>query len=188
MAKSSFRFCPRSGRCWRRLTFLGFRDYRVSFDGVVQSRKVYGSKMGRKGPWWTMKAKGRDRCEHVWVDLFRVTGKPERFSIHQLVALAFLGPGPEGTFVCHRDDRPKNNDVVNLYWGTKKSNMDDAVRNGKYPASEDIYNASATNEEVRKIRRMRESGMRLKEISRVMGINEKNVGRITRRETYKLVV
>lgn len=31
---------------------------------------------------------------------------------------------------CHRDDNRSNNDISNLYWGTRAQNVDDAYRNG----------------------------------------------------------
>lgn len=56
----------------------------------------------------------------------------KREYVHRLVALAFHGDGEPGLEVCHRDDDCTNNTPENLYWGTHRSNMRDAVRNGRH--------------------------------------------------------
>lgn len=55
--------------------------------------------------------------------------------IHRLVLEAFVGPCPEKHEGCHRDDDCENNSVSNLYWGTRKQNMADALRNGRIGAA-----------------------------------------------------
>lgn len=57
----------------------------------------------------------------------RLLGKT--FRVHVLVALAFIGPRPDGMVVRHLDDDPSNNTVENLAYGTRQDNADDAVRN-----------------------------------------------------------
>ena len=49
--------------------------------------------------------------------------------VHRLVLLAFIGPAPQGTEACHRDDNGKNNNLDNLYWGTRSDNVRDQVKN-----------------------------------------------------------
>lgn len=56
--------------------------------------------------------------------------------VHRAVALAFLGPAPEGCEVCHNDGNPMNNRLDNLRWGTKKENSADAVRMRRFPAQQ----------------------------------------------------
>lgn len=51
--------------------------------------------------------------------------------VHQLVALAFLGPCPKGSEVLHADGNPKNNCVDNLRYGTRTENILDVYRQGK---------------------------------------------------------
>jgi hypothetical protein len=51
--------------------------------------------------------------------------------LHRLVAEAFLGEPPtEKHEVCHRDGVAAGDCPGNLYWGTRKQNMDDARRHG----------------------------------------------------------
>lgn len=45
------------------------------------------------------------------------------FSIHELVALAFIGPRPKGMVVHHRDGNTFNNHVSNLEYCTHAQNI-----------------------------------------------------------------
>lgn len=61
--------------------------------------------------------------------------KTELIRVHVLVALAFLGPRPEGMQVLHKNDDPKDNRVENLYYGTSQQNRIDSVANGRHHLS-----------------------------------------------------
>jgi hypothetical protein len=50
--------------------------------------------------------------------------------VHSLVALAFLGPCPEGLECCHWDGDPGNNRPGNLRWDTSSANLLDRQRHG----------------------------------------------------------
>lgn len=62
---------------------------------------------------------------------FNLGGMQQRIAVHRLVLLVFVGPPPPGTEGCHGDGDPSNNHVDNLRWGTRSSNMLDAVRHGR---------------------------------------------------------
>lgn len=57
-------------------------------------------------------------------------GVQKRFGVHQVVALAFLGPRPEGSEVRHRDGNPQNRAASNLLYGTHGENMQDMALHG----------------------------------------------------------
>lgn len=93
--------------------------YFVTEDGEVYSSK---SKKWLKG--YPHKHGYKMYC------LPKGNGKYGYQSAHRLVAKAFL-PNPEGyPLVCHKDDDPTNNNVNNLYWGTKSDNLKDAYKHG----------------------------------------------------------
>jgi hypothetical protein len=50
---------------------------------------------------------------------------------HQLVLQSFVSMRPDGMEACHEDDDKLNNHLGNLRWGTKLSNVTDAIRNGR---------------------------------------------------------
>lgn len=54
-------------------------------------------------------------------------GKP----VHELVALAFLGPRPKSADICHKDGNPKNNCLSNLRYDSRTENIIDVYRQGK---------------------------------------------------------
>jgi hypothetical protein len=59
-------------------------------------------------------------------------GKRRTVKVHHLVASAFLPKGEDGQMVCHRNGDPGDNRVENLYWGSMRDNMLDAVRHGTH--------------------------------------------------------
>ena len=169
---------------FKRLSFLGFPHYGVTDDGRVYSRRIYGSKVRSIGSWWKMKLMGK---KYAHVNLFKEVGKPIRYQIQWLVAMAFIGPRPEGMLVLHKDDDGRNNRIENLYYGTSKNNAEDALRNGKRPLAEKVYNASLTNDQVKEVWRLRRKGHKPRPIARRLGIRYQTVYKILAGEIYKSV-
>jgi hypothetical protein len=111
---------------WRDV--LGYEGvYHVSNHGqvkrVLQSR---GTRPGLLKP--TVHPRNGYRTVMLWNQ-----NRSQRFTVHRLVALAFLGQPDEGLEVCHRDDNPSNNHVSNLRWDTHSENHLDITRNGNRP-------------------------------------------------------
>lgn len=92
--------------------------------------------------------------EYVLVRLV-VHGKHTRFFPHRLVLETFVGPAPAGCEGCHRDGNPKNNRLVNLYWGTPRDNTHDSIRHGTFARGERSGKAKLTESAVRVIRNCR---------------------------------
>lgn len=70
---------------------------------------------------------------YISVELSREgRGNRKRVLVHRIELEAFIGPCPPGQEGCHKDDNEQNNDLANLYWGTRADNMRDAVRNGTH--------------------------------------------------------
>ena len=67
------------------------------------------------------------------VTLYGPGGKPDsqRFLVHELVALAFLGPRPTGMHIRHLDGDPGNSVPENLAYGSPSENMLDVKRHGR---------------------------------------------------------
>jgi len=102
----------------------GFNGYSISEDGVVYSSRRSGSK-------GCVRSLNLDKKGYYRVTLSR-NGKKYNRLVHQLVAEAFIGPRPEGMFACHKDGNSINNNVSNLYYGTRSDNVRDAVRHGTH--------------------------------------------------------
>lgn len=104
--------------------------YEVSSRGSVRSLDVIDAQ-GRKWPGRMFKGYTSE-LGYVFVAL-RKDGKPKSFSVHRLVALAFLGPATEEKpYVLHSDGNPGNNNLENLRWGSQKENIQDAIKHGTF--------------------------------------------------------
>jgi hypothetical protein len=55
------------------------------------------------------------------------------YTVHRLVADAFIGPRPPGMHTCHTDGDPRNNTLANLRYDTQSGNEQDKVRHGRHP-------------------------------------------------------
>ncbi len=64
------------------------------------------------------------------VGLYHAEKKAKLWLVHRLVALAHLGPCPDGLIVLHGSRGPLCNEASNLSYGTYKQNMRDRLRDG----------------------------------------------------------
>lgn len=108
--------------------------YEVSSIGRVRSLDRVSTRNGyqvrRRGRLKSASQKDR-RHLHPTTKLTDRLGRPRSVQVHQLVALAFLGPRPDGLQVCHYNDDPTDNRVANLRYDTPAANVADSIRNGK---------------------------------------------------------
>jgi len=107
------------GPQWRLIA--GWPNYEVSDQGQVRSLPRERARGG------VLRAQ-RDSGRYWKVALSR-KAEVKRFRIHKLVAEAFIGPCPPGQEVRHLNDDKDDNRVGNLGYGTRRDNVQDAVRN-----------------------------------------------------------
>lgn len=94
-------------------------DRQIGTPGTVGCKFMKGRVL-RPGP---------TKSGHLYVVLGHgAAGTP----VHQLIALTFIGPRPEGTEVCHNDGDPTNNQADNLRYDTRTNNILDVFKNGKH--------------------------------------------------------
>ena len=135
--------------------------YSVSTKGRIRNnrrKKIMklerGNKHNRKGQYW------------MRITLYFDDKKLRHFSVHRLVALAFI-PNPENRpQVNHRDGNPENNNVSNLEWATESENMLHAFRNKLVTVhlGERRSNSVFEDYDVRLVYKMMNEGMKPKEI------------------------
>lgn len=156
--------------------------YQVSTEGRVRSLDRY-VRAGKNGK-GMRKVNGRVlrpgrycKSGHVSVVLGKGTpGKP----VHQLVALAFLGPRPRGLDICHNDGNPSNNRLSNLRYDTRTNNILDTYKNGGAWRK-------TTVEQVKEVRERLALGDTGASIARRVGVSEQTVSAIkTGRSFYWL--
>lgn len=99
--------------------------------------------------------------------------------VHQLVALAFLGPRPTGQEVRHLDGNPLNNCVDNLAYGTRTENIIDVMRIGG------SWRGSVTIDQVREIREKLESGQTAASIARELNVSPGSVYKIKEGRSFQ---
>lgn len=107
-------------------------------------------------------------------------------TVHRLVATAFIGPSA-GLQTRHLDGNKLNNTVENLAWGTAKENSLDRDRHGTTKRGEANPRAKHSEEKIRTIRGLADSGLGCAAIGRLVGMNKSRVHEIIIRKTWKHV-
>ena len=112
--------------------------------------------------------------------------KPKNFSVHRLVALAFI-PNPENKpQINHIDGCKLNNYVRNLEWATAQENTQHAHSNGlvNVPQGEEQVQAKLTNEQVEYIRNNPDR-LNLEQLAAKFGVDRRTIGKIQLGKEYK---
>ncbi len=100
--------------------------YHVTRDGKVYRLKTQGWELRKL----KIVTKGNRKSYRIRIHV--ADKKVDRhFSVSRLVAMIYI-PNPHNyPCVCHRDNNPLNNKVSNLYWGTQKMNIQQALRENR---------------------------------------------------------
>lgn len=124
--------------------------YEVSDDGRVRSfhRGWEGRPLAAYVDGWG----------YLRLHLFDGDGSCRQYSVHELVALAFIGPRPGGRILRHLDGDPQHNVPSNLAYGTPAENAADTVRMGRTLRGADRPTAKLSEADVHQIRRMYRPG------------------------------
>jgi hypothetical protein len=112
---------------------------------------------------------------------------PKNFSVHRLVAEAFLEPRPSGCAVAHNDGKKWNNCVENLRWATQKSNIGDKVLHGTQLNGEAMHLAKLRDKNIPVMRGMREAGATWDQIGRAFGVSRVAARNAVTGKTWKHV-
>lgn len=120
----------------------------------------------RKHPWG-----------YEWFE-FSVEGKVYRDFGHRLVMEAFVGRCPDGHYVLHRDNNPKNNCLENLRYGTPKENCADKLMHGTQKTGEQVSWHKLKEAQIVDIRCRRADGEKLSDIAGDYEVSEVYVWQI----------
>lgn len=157
-----------------------FSNYAILEDGSV--RCLVGSQYNKIGD---LLKPVTNKRGYLYYNL-RVNGKNQIMRAHQLVALAFIGPRPEGQEVRHLDGNKLNNHFSNLCWGTHRENMGDAALQGSLKG-EKSGAAKLTDDLVRQIKIWGIEGKTRKQIADIVGIHNSGISRILTGKIWKHV-
>lgn len=111
---------------------------------------------------------GKSADGHLSVVLGRRYGS---MPVHTAVALAFIGPRPDGFDVCHNDGDPTNNHIENLRYDTRTNNILDVYRQGG------SWRKLSLND-MRGIKELLNSGISGHSIAKKYGVSDTTVSRI----------
>ena len=162
--------------------------YSVSSVGRVRSEPIQTSSRGRR--------RGRVlKCppDSKGYPQFRMClrdGRKKTMKVHRAVALAFLGPRPDGHQINHKSGDKFDNSVGNLEYVTCRRNVRHAWQNGLSDAehSKGERNAAAklTAQDVRLIRDLAQTTS-LSRLAARFGVTKQNLRYVINRETWKHV-
>ena len=91
--------------------------------------------------------------------------------VHQLVALAFIGPRPDGMDVCHTDGDMRNNRADNLRYDVRSENILDVYRVGKAWRK-------LTLDDMREIKGLLAAGYKGSDIAKLFSVSQSAVSAI----------
>lgn len=96
-------------------------------------------------------------------------------------------PIPDGLFVCHTCDNTHCVNPHHLFLGTHKDNQEDKMQKGRQARGETHRAAVLTEEKVKLIRELRNSGMTLRQLSQQFGVCFQTISDITLYKSWKHV-
>lgn len=105
-------------------------------------------------------------------------GTRKSFTVHSLVALAFIGPRPHGLVVRHIDLDGRNCRASNLEYGTQSQNNVDYRRSGKPLKKLMIKDA-------REIRFLKDAGFTTKDLADAYGVSNVAISYVVRNKFLK---
>lgn len=113
-----------------------------------------------------------------------VNGKVTVRYIHRLVLDCFDKPREQGMEGRHLNGICTDNRLVNLAWGTKSENMQDAIRHGTFPLLEKRPGAKLTRQDAIDIFTSKKSS---KELATIYGVGIGVIRQVKTRETWQSV-
>ncbi len=150
----------------RHLAFMGLSDYAVTSTGEVWSNKSY--------KWLKLV---EDETGYMRVNVTDDTGHKTYFRVHRLVALAFLPNFDNHPEVNHLDGNKKNNDVSNLEWSTRESNIEHARKNRLCPGR-------LLEEDIIQICKLFEQGYSSTTVRQITNLSIISIYNIARKKSY----
>lgn len=115
------------------------------------------------------------------------SGETKTYTVHSLVAAAFIGPRPDGMQVCHRDNDPTNNHYLNLRYDTPIGNNADKIKHGTQQRGEKASNAKLTEKKVREIRALLKQGEKQRDVAGWFGVSKSLIAAISTKKVWSHV-
>ena len=160
----------------------GWPEYEISENGDVRRARAGGSPIAYLGR--MLKLNGR---RYLHVTLHR-DGSGCTFSVHRLVALAFLGQPPSPRHqAAHLDGNKRRNHYSNLAWKLPVENSADQLRHGTRKRGLALPHTKLSDEQVAAIREIAGRGVPYDLIAVLANTGTTQIGRIVRGESREHV-
>ena len=167
--------------------------YLISTFGRVksQSRKIYNDGIKGKNKFYISKEKiinGRiDQNGYLRVALCK-NNKQQDYSIHRLVATAFIENLENKPCINHKDGNKLNNSFDNMEWVTLKENIKHAWRTGLSSARKGTKSnfSKLTEDDIKNIFSLREQGLTQQAIADQVGCTRSNISYILNKKTWQV--
>lgn len=154
--------------------FYCHKDYEISNLGRVRRSSFF------------LKIDTSDKCGYSRISV-RILGKPKHFSIHRLVAIAFI-PNPLNLpQVNHKDTDKSNNNLANLEWVSAKDNMAHAYQNGLVHICRGEELSDFTTLDIQLIRAWRSVGCSIREVQSIYKMSQAQISRICSKTRWQHV-
>lgn len=171
--------------CYKNLSFLGYRKYRVGNDGSIWSKARNWS----DGKWRKLKP-GMDADGYLHIELWK-NGNRRLIKVHRLILTAFVGDFPDKQ-VNHKNGNRSDNRLSNLEWTTCSENAIHAFRilQRTILRGEAHGSSKLTNKQADAIRELLDKGeLSQSAIGRMFGVSQTTVWEIkvgrTRAKQYQ---
>jgi hypothetical protein len=102
-------------------------------------------------------------------------GRLGKFSVHALVALAFIGPRPDDMVVRHHNGQKTDNRSENIRYGTQAENIADKREHGTQTRGERHPRATISDDQAREVIRRALAGERITDVAREYGVTVASV-------------
>lgn len=124
-------------------------------------------------------------CNYLSIQLSK-DNSPQKFLLHRLVAIAFLGLNPITELeVNHKDGNRHNNKVENLEIVSHQQNIDHSVVTGlKHDYGENHVHALLTNLQANEIRKSWHNGAKQKDLAVKYRVSKQAICNIVHYKTY----
>lgn len=109
----------------------------------------------------------------------------KRLQISRLILSAFIGSCPDNMECLHKNDNCLDNRLKNLYWGTKKHNAEDAIRNGKTQKGVKHHNVKLKESDIFEILKKLKDGKTNSDIAKEYGVRHQQISRIKNGKRWK---
>ena len=111
--------------------------------------------------------------------------KHKTFSVHRIVAQAFIPNSENKPEINHKDANKLNNFYKNLEWVTRQENVNHSVKNNLIPCGTRCNFSKLTEKEVRFIRHAYDEKIHYKKIAERFGVSISTVYEIGQRKHWK---